>query len=149
MFESAETATTCRISTPHGIIGCDAVMEVAAAAASAAEAPVTSGMLMPTSSMNRNEMPVAARRSVGVSISLCFISMPLKNSWIYRKIQVLAIFDDLDTILLMIPLQILMIGRSMNRNEMPVAARRSVGVSISLCFISMPITKAGSRWSAP
>ena len=41
MFESAETATTCRISTPHGIIGCDAVMEVAAAAASAAEAPVS------------------------------------------------------------------------------------------------------------
>lgn len=34
----------------------------------------------------------------------------LKRSWMYRKIQVLAIFDDLDTILLMIPLQILMIG---------------------------------------
>jgi len=32
------------------------------------------------------------------------------RGWIYRKIQVLAIFDDLDTILLMIPLQILMIG---------------------------------------
>ena len=80
MFESAETATTCRISTPHGIIGCDAVMEVAAAAASAAEAPVTSGMLMPTSNMNRNEMPVAARRSVGVSISLCFISMPITKA---------------------------------------------------------------------
>ena len=34
----------------------------------------------------------------------------LKSSWIYKKIQVLAIFDDLDTILLMIPLQIMMIG---------------------------------------
>ena len=55
-------------------------MEVAASAASAAEAPVTSGMLMPTSSMNRNEMPVAARRSVGVSISLCFISMPITKA---------------------------------------------------------------------
>ena len=37
-------------------------------------------------------------------------ALHLKRSWIYRKIQVLAIFDDLDTILLMIPLQILMIG---------------------------------------
>lgn len=34
----------------------------------------------------------------------------LQRSWIYKKIQVLAIFDDLDTILLMIPLQIAMIG---------------------------------------
>ena len=37
-------------------------------------------------------------------------ALRLKRSWMYRKIQVLAIFDDLDTILLMIPLQILMIG---------------------------------------
>ena len=37
-------------------------------------------------------------------------SAGLKSSWMYKKIQVLAIFDDLDTILLMIPLQIMMIG---------------------------------------
>ncbi len=37
-------------------------------------------------------------------------ALHLKSSWMYRKIQVLAIFDDLDTILLMIPLQIAMIG---------------------------------------
>lgn len=30
-------------------------------------------------------------------------ALSLKQSWIYKKIQVLAIFDDLDTILLMIP----------------------------------------------
>ena len=34
----------------------------------------------------------------------------LKSSWVYKKVQVLAIFDDLDTILLMIPLQIMMVG---------------------------------------
>lgn len=34
----------------------------------------------------------------------------LRREWIYKKTQVLAIFDDLDTILLMIPLQIFMIG---------------------------------------
>ena len=37
-------------------------------------------------------------------------ALGLKSSWIYKKIQVLAIFDDLDTILLMIPLQIMMVG---------------------------------------
>jgi hypothetical protein len=34
----------------------------------------------------------------------------LRYTWVYKKVQVLAIFDDLDTILLMIPLQIMMIG---------------------------------------
>jgi hypothetical protein len=34
----------------------------------------------------------------------------LKKSWVFQKTRVLAIFDDLDTILLMIPLQVLMIG---------------------------------------
>ena len=34
----------------------------------------------------------------------------LRDSWVYKKTHVLAIFDDLDTILLMIPLQIFMIG---------------------------------------
>ena len=37
-------------------------------------------------------------------------ALRLKSSWMYKKIQVLAIFDDLDTILLMIPLQVFMIG---------------------------------------
>ena len=37
-------------------------------------------------------------------------ALKLKSSWMYKKIQVLAIFDDLDTILLMIPLQVFMIG---------------------------------------
>ena len=44
------------------------------------------------------------------SLFTMLAALSLKKSWIYKKIQVLAIFDDLDTILLMIPLQILMIG---------------------------------------
>lgn len=59
---------------PHGIMGCDPVTE--AAAAVSAGAPVTSGMLRPTSSMKRNDMPVETRCSVGVSMCLCFMSMP-------------------------------------------------------------------------
>lgn len=51
----------------------------------------------------------AAPTSAGILFTM-LAAMGLKSSWIYKKIQVLAIFDDLDTILLMIPLQIMMIG---------------------------------------
>ncbi|MBQ4502641.1 MAG: sodium:proton antiporter [Alistipes sp.] len=51
----------------------------------------------------------AAPTSAGILFSM-LAAIGLQRSWIYRKIQVLAIFDDLDTILLMIPLQIAMIG---------------------------------------
>ena len=51
----------------------------------------------------------AAPTSAGILFTM-LAALKLKESWIYRKIQVLAIFDDLDTILLMIPLQIFMIG---------------------------------------
>lgn len=34
----------------------------------------------------------------------------LTGTWMYRKIRVLAIFDDLDTVLLMIPLQMMLVG---------------------------------------
>lgn len=51
----------------------------------------------------------AAPTSAGILFTM-LAAINLQKSWIYRKIQVLAIFDDLDTILLMIPLQIMMIG---------------------------------------
>ena len=51
----------------------------------------------------------AAPTSAGILFSM-LAALGLQQRWIYRKIQVLAIFDDLDTILLMIPLQIAMIG---------------------------------------
>lgn len=51
----------------------------------------------------------AAPTSAGILFTMLAV-IGLKTSWIYKKIQVLAIFDDLDTILLMIPLQIMMIG---------------------------------------
>lgn len=51
----------------------------------------------------------AAPTSAGILFTM-LAAVGLKSSWIYKKIQVLAIFDDLDTILLMIPLQIMMIG---------------------------------------
>lgn len=51
----------------------------------------------------------AAPTSAGILFTM-LAAAGLRKQWIYRKTQVLAIFDDLDTILLMIPLQILMIG---------------------------------------
>lgn len=51
----------------------------------------------------------AAPTSAGILFTMLAV-IGLKTSWVYKKIQVLAIFDDLDTILLMIPLQIMMIG---------------------------------------
>lgn len=51
----------------------------------------------------------AAPTSAGILFTM-LAAIGLKTSWMYKKIQVLAIFDDLDTILLMIPLQIMMIG---------------------------------------
>lgn len=51
----------------------------------------------------------AAPTSAGILFTM-LAAMNLSKSWIYKKIQVLAIFDDLDTILLMIPLQMMMVG---------------------------------------
>ncbi|WP_298649236.1 sodium:proton antiporter [uncultured Proteiniphilum sp.] len=51
----------------------------------------------------------AAPTSAGILFTM-LIAAGLKHTWVYKKVQILAIFDDLDTILLMIPLQILMIG---------------------------------------
>ena len=51
----------------------------------------------------------AAPTSAGILFTM-LAAIGLRTSWVYKKIQVLAIFDDLDTIILMIPLQIIMIG---------------------------------------
>ncbi len=51
----------------------------------------------------------AAPTSAGILFTM-LAAAGLRYTWVYKKVQVLAIFDDLDTIILMIPLQILMIG---------------------------------------
>lgn len=51
----------------------------------------------------------AAPTSAGILFTM-LAAAGLKKSWVFQKTRVLAIFDDLDTILLMIPLQIFMIG---------------------------------------
>lgn len=73
----------------------------------------------------------AAPTSAGILFTM-LAAMQLSKSWIYRKIQVLAIFDDLDTILLMIPLQMLMIGM-----------KWQMGVIVAIVVVLLMI---GWRW---
>lgn len=51
----------------------------------------------------------AAPTSAGVLFSM-LAAAGLGATWMFRKARVLAIFDDLDTVLLMIPLKMLMVG---------------------------------------
>lgn len=51
----------------------------------------------------------ASPTSAGILFSM-LAAAGLAGTWVFNKARILAIFDDLDTILLMIPLQILLIG---------------------------------------
>jgi Kef-type K+ transport system membrane component KefB len=51
----------------------------------------------------------ASPTSAGVLFSM-LAAAGLAATWMFQKARILAIFDDLDTILLMIPLQIMMVG---------------------------------------
>ena len=51
----------------------------------------------------------AAPTSAGVLFAM-LAAGGLARTWVFRKARVLAIFDDLDTVLLMVPLKMLMIG---------------------------------------
>lgn len=51
----------------------------------------------------------AAPTSAGVLFSMLAAS-GLSDTWVFKKTRILAIFDDLDTVLLMVPLQMLIVG---------------------------------------
>jgi Kef-type K+ transport system membrane component KefB len=51
----------------------------------------------------------AAPTSAGVLFSM-LAAAGLSRTWMFKKTRILAIFDDLDTVILMIPLQMLIIG---------------------------------------
>lgn len=51
----------------------------------------------------------AAPTSAGLLFSM-LAAAGLSATWLFRKVRILAIFDDLDTVLLMIPLKMLMLG---------------------------------------
>ncbi len=51
----------------------------------------------------------AAPTSAGILFSM-LAAAGLAGTWAFRKVRILAIFDDLDTVLLMIPLKIMIVG---------------------------------------
>ncbi len=51
----------------------------------------------------------AAPTSAGILFSM-LAAAGLAATWMYKKIRILAIFDDLDTVLLMVPLKMLLVG---------------------------------------
>ena len=51
----------------------------------------------------------AAPTSAGILFSM-LLATGLGGTWLFRKARILAIFDDLDTVLLMIPLKMIMVG---------------------------------------
>lgn len=51
----------------------------------------------------------AAPTSAGILFSM-LAAAGLSTTWFFRKVRILAIFDDLDTVLLMIPLKMLIVG---------------------------------------
>ena len=51
----------------------------------------------------------AAPTSAGILFSM-LVAAGLAATWMYQKIKILAIFDDLDTVLLMIPLKMILVG---------------------------------------
>ncbi len=56
---------------------------------------------------------LVSRFSAPTSAGLLFamlLAAGLGSTWVFKKVEVLAIFDDLDTILLLIPLQFILVG---------------------------------------
>jgi hypothetical protein len=51
----------------------------------------------------------ASPTSAGILFSM-LVAAGLGETWLFRKARILAIFDDLDTVLLMIPLKMIMVG---------------------------------------
>ncbi len=80
----------------------------------------------------------AAPTSAGILFAM-LAALSLQKSWIYQKIQVLAIFDDLDTILLMIPLQVAMIGMKW----------QMAAVLVTVCLLLWIGWKFMSRFNVP
>ena len=80
----------------------------------------------------------AAPTSAGILFAM-LAALNLQKSWIYQKIQVLAIFDDLDTILLMIPLQVAMIGMKW----------QMAAVLVTVCLLLWIGWKFMSRFNVP
>ena len=82
----------------------------------------------------------AAPTSAGVLFSM-LAAAGLGSTWLFRKARILAIFDDLDTVLLMIPLKMLMVGLAWQLGFMVIimAAMLTIGY-VLLHRVRIPVT---------
>ena len=82
----------------------------------------------------------AAPTSAGVLFSM-LAAAGLGSTWLFRKARILAIFDDLDTVLLMIPLKMLMVGLAWQLGLMVIimAAMITIGY-VLLHRVRIPVT---------
>ena len=103
----------------------------------------------------------AAPTSAGVLFSM-LAAAGLSGTWYFRKVRILAIFDDLDTVLLMIPLKMLIVGlqwqlavilvmmiillwlawRYLHRIEIPISWPWVLGYAGAITLVSEVIYKA-------
>lgn len=80
----------------------------------------------------------AAPTSAGILFTL-LAAAGLMGTWVYKKIRVLAIFDDLDTVLLLIPLKIMVIGLAWQLGVV-------LFLMIGLCIIGWYLLR---KWNLP
>merc|ERR1719392_418522 len=63
--------------------------------------------------LNWKEALIAARFAAPTSAGILFTMLEaagMRETWIFQKARILAIFDDLDTLLLMVPLKAIYVG---------------------------------------
>lgn len=117
------------------------------------------------------ETLLAARFSSPTSAGVLFSMLAaagLAMTWVFKKARILAIFDDLDTILLMIPLKIMMVGfkwqlmvvvllivlmlwaawRYLNTVRLPTDWRATLTYAAVITIVSEVVYRA-SKWYDP
>eukprot|EP00931_Biecheleriopsis_adriatica_P029514 TRINITY_DN17515_c0_g1_i1.p1 TRINITY_DN17515_c0_g1~~TRINITY_DN17515_c0_g1_i1.p1 ORF type:complete len:514 (+),score=97.76 TRINITY_DN17515_c0_g1_i1:31-1572(+) len=84
----------------------------------------------------------AAPTSAGILFSM-LEAAGFKETWLFRKARILAIFDDLDTILLMIPLKMILVGAKW---ELAIDAA-FVSVCLAIAWQKLHRVRFQSSWS--
>lgn len=82
----------------------------------------------------------ASPTSAGVLFNM-LVAAGLGATWLFRKARILAIFDDLDTVLLMVPLKILMVGLAWQLGLVVLVIAAGLAAAyVFLHRIRMPVT---------
>ncbi len=83
----------------------------------------------------------AAPTSAGVLFSM-LVAAGLGTTWLFRKARILAIFDDLDTVLLMIPLKMMMVGLAWQLGLIVLV----MGAMLAVAYVFLHRTRLPVTW---